>query len=314
MIARAGWVVAACLAVCLVGLAAPSHAQPAPAGDAVALLPLDTDRSLEIYSQPVARAIARALEDGKIQVVVVGAKMAMPERARLIVDGTLRQGKGGAVAIALRIRSTADGKVLETLSATAPALARLDVTAAELSARVLPIVRDKLAALHARPARPAPPDDRRAPPPSARAAEPDLLIGLAVADEARSASSAALLGALDTAATAWAREHHRQPRKLDPARFDAMVAAPVVATAGIELGVGFWILGYTTERTALPMARARVRVRVADARTVLFDRVVVTDTVLGDKGSSPPELAARVAREVLAILGPHLQRRIPSWR
>ncbi len=61
------------------------------------------------------------------------------------------------------------------------------------------------------------------------------------------------------------------------------------------------------------MARARVRVRVADTSEVLFDRVVITDTVLGDKGSGPQELAARVAREVLAILRPHMRRRVRSW-
>jgi hypothetical protein len=61
------------------------------------------------------------------------------------------------------------------------------------------------------------------------------------------------------------------------------------------------------------MARARVRVWIADASAVVFDRVVVTDTVVGDKGLAPPELAARVAREVLAILRPHLRRQVPSW-
>jgi hypothetical protein len=45
----------------------------------------------------------------------------------------------------------------------------------------------------------------------------------------------------------------------------------------------------------------------------VFDRVVVTDTVVGDKGVAQPELAARVAREVLAILRPHMRRRVPSW-
>jgi hypothetical protein len=62
------------------------------------------------------------------------------------------------------------------------------------------------------------------------------------------------------------------------------------------------------------MARARVRVQILGPRAVVFDRVVVTDTVLGDPGRGPLEVAARVAREVLAILGPHLRRSVPSWR
>src|SRR6185295_8468084 len=104
-------------------------------------------KSLEIYGQPIASEIARALVAGAVQVVVVGPRMAVPERARLIVDGTIAQGKAGAVTISIRIRNTVDGVVLDNLSATAHGLARIDSAASELSARVLPIVRDRLAAL-----------------------------------------------------------------------------------------------------------------------------------------------------------------------
>ncbi|HEU4726764.1 MAG TPA: hypothetical protein VFT22_02715, partial [Kofleriaceae bacterium] len=139
---------------CLVGLAPLARAEPG-AADAVALLPLDAERSLEIYGQPVASEIARALVAGSVQVVVVGPRMAVPERARLIIDGTISLGKASAVTISLRIRDPLDGKVLDTLSATAPGLAKIDSAAAELSARILPIIRDKLAAL-----RPRSSDDR----------------------------------------------------------------------------------------------------------------------------------------------------------
>jgi hypothetical protein len=301
----------------LVAGSAHAYAEPAPQGDAVALLPLDTDRSLEIYGQPVARAIARALEDGKVQVVVVGAKMAVPERARLIIDGTIATGKASTVTISLRIRNTVDGKVIETLSATAPGLAKLDVTAAELSARALPIVRDRLAAL-------APPADDHARIPSTRsparpptgtpdATAPAKIVALAVVDQTRGSSGAALYVALDAAATAWTRAHHREPRKLDVSKLDPRLVTKAVTASEAELAVGFWILGYSTERGAVPMARARVRVQIADASAVVFDRVVVTDTVLGDKSSSATDLATRVAREVLAILRPHLRRQVPSW-
>jgi hypothetical protein len=308
--------VAACVIACLAVLAARARAQPpAPpsssSGDAVALLPLDAGRSLELYGQPVARAIARALEDGKVPVVVVGPRMAVPERARLILDGTIAAGKAGAVTITLRLRSTVDGKVLETLSAAAPGLAKLDVTAAELSARLLPIVQARLAALR------APPSDDRGPPRSeparAPAAAPDRFVAIALADASRP-SSGALVTAIEAAAADWARAHGRQSRKLDASQLDPRVAAQAVATTGADLAIGFWILAYTPETAALPMARARVRVRIADAGAVLFDRVVATDTVLGERGMAPSALAARVAREVFDILRPHVRRRVPTWR
>jgi hypothetical protein len=306
---------------CLAGLPPRAHAEPAARGDAVALLPLDTDRSLEIYGQPVANELARALVDGDVAVVVVGPKMAVPERARLIIDGTIVLGKASAVTISIRIRNTLDGLVLETLSATAPGLARIDGAAAELAGRVVPSVRDKLLALHRQVPAPPASDDHghghvvqtATPPatPAAAAVDRPLLIGLA--DATRAPSGALLLGALDAAVAEWTHAHHRRIGKLDPGKLDPKLAPRAVAAGAADRAIGFWILDYQPEAGALPMARARVRVRIADASAILFDRVVVTDTVLGDKGLSPPELAARVAREVLAILRPHMRRHVALW-
>jgi hypothetical protein len=292
--------------------AASASAQPA--GGEVALLPLDADRSLEIYGQPVASEIARALVAAKVPVVVVGPKMAVPEGALLIVDGTIALGKASAVTISLRIRSALDGLVLEALSATAPGLAKIDGAAADLSARALPLVKEHLAAI--RKGLAAPPSEHgaihAAAPPRSPAAVPLVLV--AIADRRRDAPHDALLGALKTAVDAWVRAAHREPRTVEASQLDANRAAPAVRASGAGLALGFWIVDYTPEPGALPMARARVRVQISDATAVVFDRVVVTDTVLGDKGLAPAELAARVAREVLAILRPHLGRSVPAWR
>lgn len=306
--------IGAVIAGCLAGAAPIAHGEPAT-GEAVALLPLDADRSLEIYGQPVASEIARALGAGNIQVVVVGPKMGVPDRARLIVDGTIALGKASAVTISLRIRSTVDGVVLETLSATAPGLAKIDGAAAELSARILPIVRDKLAALR----KPPPEDHGRViqvrPPVGAepRPAPPDRPVLVAIVDSRRPAGTGVLLGALDTAVADWIRAHHREVRKLDPGKLDAKIAAHSVAAEGSDLAFGFWILDYAPDASPLPMARVRVRVQITDATAVLFDRVIATDTVVGETGMAVADLAGRVAREVLAILRPHVRRTVPSW-
>jgi hypothetical protein len=67
------------------------------------------------------------------------------------------------------------------------------------------------------------------------------------------------------------------------------------------------------EARGIPVATARVRVRIADAERVVFERVVVTDTVVGERGMAPAALAARVAAEVLAILRPHARRAVAAW-
>jgi hypothetical protein len=288
-----------------------ARAEPAAQVDAVALLPLDTDPSLEIYGQPVASEIARALVAGDLAVVVVGPRMAVPERARLIIDGTIAVGKAGAVTISLRIRNTVDGLVLENLAATAPGLAKIDGAAAELSVRVPPIVRARLAALH------RPSEDHGRVTQGPRPVAPARPVLIAVTDSRRTPSpDPGLAGALDAAAARFCHAHHREVRKVDVAVFDRKLAAPAVASLGADLAIGFWILGYTAEAEPgkPPMARARVRVQVRDASAVVFDRVVVTDTVLGDIGLAPAELAARAAREVLAILRPHMRRSVPSWQ
>jgi len=298
---------------CVVGFLSRAHGEPAANGDAVALLPLDTDRSLEIYGQPIANALARALGNAKLPVVVVGSKMAVPEHVRLIIDGTVGLGKASAITISIRIRSTLDGKILETLSASAPGLAQIDSAATELATRVLPTIQDKLAALQ-RQAQPPDDHDHGRVIQTPRPPQTDRVVLVATVDVTRLSVGAPLLGALDAAAPEWLRAHHRQIEKLDPSKLDSRLPPPKAVTTGAaDLAIGFWVLDYKREAGALPMARARVRVRVADASAVVFDRVVVTDTVLGEREFSPPELAARVAREVLAILRPHLRRHVPSW-
>lgn len=311
----------AVVAGCIAGLAGAARAEPAAQGDAVALLPLDADRSLELYGQPVASEIARALVAGAVQVVVVGPRMAVPERARLIIDGTIALGKAGAITITIRIRNALDGKVLPPLSSTAPGLAKLDDAASELSARLLPIVRARLAALSpAVPDEQAPDHGHVVQTPRLPAADRTVLIAVADAKPAsRGAKLTPLAAALDTAVGDWTRAHHRQPQKLDASKLDPKIAAKAVIAGATDLAIGFWVLDYQPELGELPetrdvaMARARVRVRIADASAVLFDRVIATDTVVGDRKLGAPELAARVAREVLAILRPHMMRHVRSW-
>lgn len=292
----------------VLGAAPRAHAE-APSG-AVALLPLDADQRLELYGQPVASEIARALVAGKIDVVVVGPRMAVPERARLIVDGTITNGKGDAVVLTIRVRNKVDGVVLATMQATADGLANIDKAAAELSGRVLPSVRERLAA------RPPPVRDVGAvhevvtPPAPAPVRLRPLLVAVSAAD----ASTDRLRGPLASAFDTWARVHDREPTPTDPPMLARALASTTVKASGNDLGIALEIGGYTLEPGAVPRARARVRVRIADTVGVVFDRVVVTDTVVGDKQMPLDALAARVAREVVDIMRPHVARSVVGWR
>jgi hypothetical protein len=282
-------------------------------------LPLDAERSLEIYGQPVANQLARALTASAIQVVVVGARMAVPTQAQLIVDGTIAPDKGGAIKVTIRVRTALDGKMVDRLIETAPELAKLDGATTKLAARLSPIVRDALAALAE--ARTHAHDDARdlrgsAAPATAPLASGEYGVRFAVVDEGHAPDNAALVTALDAAVADWMRGHHRQLERIDAGKLAPAVASQAVH--GDDFAIGFWVLAYTAEQLGdpsrpIPAGRARVRVRIADARAVIFDRVVTTDTVLGELGAAPRVVADRVAREVLEILRPHMRHHVRAW-
>jgi hypothetical protein len=299
--------------IVLVGVAHGEPAAPAASADTVALLPLDAEHSLEIYGQPVANQLARALTTSAIAVVVVGAKMAVPTQAQLIVDGTLAADKAGAIKVTVRVRNALDGKMVDRVIETAPELAKLDTATTKIAARLVPIVRDALAAIaEARTRGRA--DDHPVPAAPLPSGEAGVRFAVTAGDAAP--TTAALTTALDAQVTAWMRDHHRQLERIDAAKLAPAVASQAVH--GDDFAIGFWVLGYTPESLGdaghpVPAGRARVRVRIADARAVIFDRVVVTDTVLGELGASPGAVADRVAREVLEILRPHMRRLVRAW-
>ncbi len=289
-----------CLVLAVLMLVSPR----AYADDAVALLPLDADQRLEIYGQPVASEIARALVAGGVDVVVVGPKASVPERAKLIVDGTISANKADLVVLSLRVRNPVDGTTLATTQATARGLPNIDQAAAELSAKLLPIVKARIEALH----KPVAPIGRTPASPVVVAAPPAPIpvILLVTADS----SDAPLRTALAAAIEPWAQEKHHAIKATD-----ANIVPLAVKDAAAELGMSFQIKSYEVDAdAAIRTARARVRVRISDAASVLLDRVVITDSVVGDKDISAEALAARTAREVLEILRPHLRRLVPTWR
>jgi hypothetical protein len=252
--------------------------------DTIAMLPLDGDKRLEIYGQPVAAEIARALKAAGVDVVVVGARMDVPDRAQLIVDGTIKSTKNKQIELSIRLRDPRDGTVLDTLPAPATKLDNLDKAAADLSARVVPSVKSHLEAL-AKAATPAVVDTVKPPEPQPPKPKPLHVPMLTTSTISASAPQLVMLRtALDRETALWAATQ----------RYDAKLALEV--------------LTYAPKAGKVPTAHARVRVRIDDGNGIKFDRIVRTDTIVGDRDAPPDQLAARTAREVLAIVQPHLRR------
>jgi hypothetical protein len=298
------------LAISLVVLAGVQARADEP-GHAVALLPLDADAKLELYGQPVASEVARALVKGGIEVVVVGPKMAVPAQARLVVDGTIKAGKGDGVTITVRIRDASDGSVYDTIPVTAASQTAIDHAAEELSAKVLPSVQTKLkdliekdrAAAALREVKP------RVTPPPVIVKSPQVLIAVS---SSNSASGDALSKALGTQLVPWAVHRHHEAVVSSALGKNASRSVSIrKADFAIELNVLDVTIDHNDDR--IPLATARVRVRISDPQSTVFDRVVVTNTIVGEKNLAADKLIDRIAREVLSIAEPHVRRRIPTW-
>jgi len=250
--------------------------------ETIAMLPLDGEKRLEIYGQPVAAEIARALKAAGLDVVVVGAKMDVPDRAQLIVDGTIKATKSKQIELSIRVRDPRDGTVLDTLPSPPTKLDDLDKAAADLSARVVPSVKTQLEKL-AKPAQPNVPVEPTKPVPPKPVVAPRPTLATAVTVHSKAPPLASLRDALDREAALFATTQH------------------VSGKLSLE------VLTYKASDGQVPMARARVRAIIEGGPTK-FDRIVRTDTIVGDPKKSTDDLAARTAREVLAILRPHLRR------
>jgi hypothetical protein len=304
--------------VLLVAMTTPARGDGAGGAGAgsgqVALLPLDADQQLEIYGQPVASEIARALIAGGVDVIVVGARTTVPKDVAIIVDGKITAAKGDAVTLSIRVRDVA-GNTLETLTTPATALVDLDRVTTELAGRLLPTIRGRLAGApppHTHdPDRSRPPAGRAPPPPAtAPPAAPPPAMLVAVTGTTSAAFTAALTRAIDP----WARDHHRDPRAVTPPATAPLDLPKLITGEHAALGVVLDVIAYTTVDGRAPMVRARIRIRIADPTTLAFDRVIATDTIVGERGMAADALADRAAREVLAILDLHVLRAVPSWR
>jgi hypothetical protein len=285
---------------------------PVEQARAVALLPLDADAKLELFGQPVASEVSRALIQGGLEVVVVGPRMAVPAKARVVVDGTIKPGKGATIVLTVRVRDVRTGEVLDKIPVEAASMTTMDRAAEELSAKVLPSVKTNLAALIAKDQEQLQPkhvdEPKRVEPPAARAT---VLAAIYSGPDA-TAQTQALRTALEAGLAPWAAHRHHATRVLDIHQLGDGPKKVVAERA--DLAVELEVLSIDLEfTTPVPMATARVRFRIIDPQAVVFDRVIVTDTIVGEKGLDAEKLTERVAREVLSIADPHLKRRIPTW-
>jgi hypothetical protein len=298
--------------VLLIGLccahAAVAAAQSASAAapSTLALLPLDAPGKLAIYGQPVAGEVARTLSAAGLAVVVVGAQMAVPPQAALVIEGSLAQSRK-RVTVELRLRALNDRQALAVVSASQASLSKLEQAAAAAARQLLPQVQAELAR-RAAPASPAAPTE---PPPAGKPVvasgppAPELpTLWLAVSTAQLSAPhheafAAELQRAGARLSPRW-RPREVQLPELHPA---ALLA---IATAPGALAIALDVRQLELQDRAVFVGKVQARAIVVFGGRVVFDRVVLTDSVIGGRNGTLEAMLALLAREVMAIVRPRL--------
>lgn len=308
-------------------------------GSRLALLPLDAPGKLAIYGQPVAAEIARALVAGGLEVVVVGAQMAVPREAELVIEGSILSVRK-RVKVELRLRTRDSREPLATASSSEMALESVDRAAGEVAQKMLTLAQAELAQRKA--ARPSEPP---VPAPRSPVAQPgEASSGSSGSSELAPAYVAVTTRALApelrpvllermAAAAAQLTAGRWSARVVElPEVSPSSVVAMIAATPG-ALGIGVDVREVQVSSPGPLVGTARARVVVAWGGKVVLDRELATDTVVGGRkgarsvaaaaaSASAPSFSAApgtmeqlldlLAREVVSILRPRYLRAVAA--
>lgn len=288
-------------AVVLFGLCAPALAQSAR----LALLPLDAPGKLAIYGQPVAAEVARVLGDASLLVVVVGAEQAVPLDAALVIEGSISSTRR-QVKVELRVRALHSSVPVLVVSASERSLATLDRAAAAVAAKLLPRLQEELELRKPKPSTEPkvvsskPPEE--APKPAEAPPLPPALVAISDAgaadDDFAHFSSSVLVASARLTGTRWQSTRIALPEVSPAAVLGAVAAAPG------SIGVGVSVKSMEISAGAAFTGKVRARVILAAAGKVVFDRVVVTDSVIGRRKGDRAQLLELLARELVDIVRP----------
>jgi hypothetical protein len=267
----------------------------------VALLPLDAPGKLAIYGQPVANEVARTLAAAGLEVVVVGAQMAVPQDAVLVVEGSITSARR-RVTVELRLRTLDSRAALATAVATGSSLATLDRAASSVALQLLPQVKAELAKRRAPPAvlAPALPVQLSSAP---AAVEPPVALIVVRTAAGAADTSAVFRSRLVAAAGVLAAQRWRSIEIALPEISPALMIGAISTRPG-AIGLAFDVSELSMEQTPVLIGKVRARTIVTfDGRTI-FDRILVTDTIIGGRKVDRDSMLELMAREVVAILRP----------
>lgn len=273
--------------------------------DRLALLPLDAPGKLAIYGQPVAAEVARVLGEARLLVVVVGADQVVPQDAALVIEGSISSARR-RVTVELRVRSLHSSAPLLVVSAAERSLATLDRAAAAVAAKLLPQLQAELArrkpAPEPGPTLPVPEQPEHAPEKLEAAPLPPALLAISATGSAEADFERFASGVL--AASARLTRARWQSTRIALSEVSPASVQGAAAAAPGAIAVGISVRGLEVSSGAPYVGKVRARVILAAGGKVVFDRVVVTDSVIGKRKGDRAQLLELLARELMDIVRP----------
>jgi hypothetical protein len=288
----------------VLAVAGPAHAD----GKVIALLPLAADAKLSIYGQPVASEVAKQLEHEGFKVVVVTSTAPVPAKARLVIDGRIVRGDGDTVKIEARVRDPAAGTVVSELSASAPSLTRIDQAAGELAKGLVPILKEGMRAQE---------EEKKT------KKQPGRGTGTGTGTGAGGGGAAAAHPPRrDTRPAAQVTMFSSVQLGPDDPVLEPLLRAGGYRLSGLvghrgqddargaALAVHIELLSIDYRDRGVTTAKARAQVRVTAGETVVFDRVVRTDTLVGGRGDRRDAVARAAIDQIVDIAMPRVRERL----
>lgn len=294
----------------------------------VAVLPLRaSDKSMKIYSKPVADAIAKRLKRKLgVSVESLPTSGAVPARVGLVVDGRIVPASNRRVVLEARVRDPAVGRAGTVVVSNAGVLSNIDELASQLAAKLAPLVRRALAAqkqrrlakakLRAMQPRTRPTHTaagtkgtpvRNKRPSRGLDTRPSMVVFVPTGRAADVPIAATMIRAARKLAAA---SGHRIVRSPLTGVQPGQPAVKEIRRSGASYALMIHIVhvGFDWHGSILS-ARGRVRIVVADPKgRRVYDRTARTGTLVGSRGDRHVALLHLLSEQTVDIAAPQLKR------
>jgi len=294
--------VAIALALCSV----PS-ARADGAGTTVVVLPWTTSKDLEIYGEPLAKALVARLRQRTRLTYQLSTGKAVTKGVDLVVDGRIVSESGDMVRLEARIRDPERGAAMATATTRRAPLAELESLAEDLAKSLAP------ALSRAAQQKKLPPEPAIVEPPAATSSpqrQPTMLV--------MRASGRAAAGAVDVDGPATqaaieltARLGYRPVRVEQRGLLDPATARALLRAHDAPYVMSFFVERVEFDWRGVLTARGSVRVTIHDRRGIaVMDRWFTTDTLVGSRGDRHDALVYFVAEQVGFMAEPMVEKRL----